>query len=912
MVFRGSCFRLSWGLRLSVVVAMLMAPIALAETFHVSPAGDDRAAGTAAAPFRTVQRGAEAAQPGDTVLVASGIYRERVAPPRGGADGKPIIFRSAELRKAVIKGSEIWKPEWRQERDRIWSGAVDPTLFTDTAHVDGANPFDIGFASTPWGREGKPEYERHLAKERAGNPKADPTLVYSLGQVFVDGAILRQAPYREELRQQPGTWWYDRDGQRLFVHFAAGGPQDHEVEITTRRRIFAPHERGLGHIEIDGFVFEHCGNQYPTDFWMKEKPQNQQAGAVGTRSGHHWTIRRNVIRLAAGIGLDIGREGSDDKDIETGDRKRRGSPGHHVVEDNWILDNGAAGTAGYFPADVVLRRNVVIGNNALRFSGPKRWESAGVKLHGPKRSLIEGNFVAWNNAAAGIWCDQGPGTQTQVVRNVSIGNKQGIDFEIGGKDNAVVAANVLVDNDVGISLREAGSVSLLHNLVLGSKKAAIECSVEKSRPGNWSAEDIGCFNNVIAAPGLLVSVTRPDYMRSAGRRFDRNLYGADPAEAKWAFAAPKPVPEAFAAWRELLAKFNDGSDADGASTAAGGIEHFFDPVSMDLVLRIPEQAAIPACPADKRLPTDFFGKPFASGTATSPPGPFAGLKPGGNRFRLWSGPLPELPSVATVPDHEPTNDAEVQAQNRYLDTMSNADYANWLAFVSKQEPERQEWLKTLERQLGSFYGPPYMRDLAKGSPKITAENDAWAYVKDDPALPRMLIIGDSISRSYTAPARLALAGRANVHRAPANCGRSDYFFKHGEDWLRQNGSNRWDLITVNYGIHDYDKKPEQFADNLRKIIARLRETGARILWVRTTPWGRADDDLSIDRSPKTNETSDAVAKAEGLEIVDLHALLIDERGRLQAKDRTHWNDEAAAAMGKALATAIEPRLRKKN
>lgn len=630
-----------WTPYLSLMAAMLIGPTTRAETFHVSPVGDDRATGTAAAPFRSVQRGAEAAQPGDIVLVAPGVYRERVAPPRGGTEGKPIVFRSAELRKAVIKGSEVWKPEWRQERDRIWSGAVDPALFTDTAHVDGANPFDIGFASTPWGREGKPEYERHLAKERAGNPKADPTLVYSLGQVFVDGAILRQAPYREELQQQPGTWWYDRDGQRLFVHFAAGGPPDHEVEITTRRRIFAPHERGLGHIEIDGFVFEHCGNQYPTDFWMKEKPQNQQAGAVGTRSGHHWTIRRNVIQLAAGIGLDIGREGSDDKDIETGDRKRRGTPGHHVVEDNWILDNGGAGTAGYFPADVVLRRNVVIGNNALRFFGPKRWESAGVKLHGPKRSLIEGNFVAWNNGAAGIWCDQGPGVETQVVRNVSIGNKQGIDFEIGGKDNAVVAANVLVDNDVGISLREAGSVSLLHNLVLGSKKAAIECSVEKSRPGNWSAEDIGGFNNVLAAPGLLVSVTRPDFVRSADRRFDGNLYAADPAERKWAFSSPKPVPEPFAGWKKVLEAANGGRDADGGSATTGAIEHSFDPATTDLVLRLPQKTDFPFCKADDRVAKDFYGEPLVSGGERPTAGPFAALKPGDNRFRLWSGPLPE-------------------------------------------------------------------------------------------------------------------------------------------------------------------------------------------------------------------------------------------------------------------------------
>jgi len=54
-----------------------------------------------------------------------------------------------------------------------------------------------------------------------------------------------------------------------------------------------------------------------------------------------------------------------------------------------------------------------------------------------------------------------------------------------------------------------------------------------------------------------------------------------------------------------------------------------------------------------------------------------------------------------------------------------------------------------------------------------------------------------------------------------------------------------------------------------------------------------------------------VAKAEGLEIVDLHALLINDRGRLQAKDRTHWTDEGAAAMGKAVANAIEKQLPKK-
>ena len=45
----------------------------------------------------------------------------------------------------------------------------------------------------------------------------------------------------------------------------------------------------------------------------------------------------------------------------------------------------------------------------------------------------------------------------------------------------------------------------------------------------------------------------------------------------------------------------------------------------------------------------------------------------------------------------------------------------------------------------------------------------FAPVVDDPALPRVLIIGDSISIGYTLPLRAALDGIANVHRPPTNC-----------------------------------------------------------------------------------------------------------------------------------------------
>ncbi len=65
-------------------------------TLYVSPAGDDASPGTdPATPLRTIQRGANLAQPGDLVLIRPGIYRESVTIPRSGTGTQPIVFRGS-------------------------------------------------------------------------------------------------------------------------------------------------------------------------------------------------------------------------------------------------------------------------------------------------------------------------------------------------------------------------------------------------------------------------------------------------------------------------------------------------------------------------------------------------------------------------------------------------------------------------------------------------------------------------------------------------------------------------------------------------------------------------------------------------------------------------------------------------
>ena len=79
----------------------------------------------------------------------------------------------------------------------------------------------------------------------------------------------------------------------------------------------------------------------------------------------------------------------------------------------------------------------------------------------------------------------------------------------------------------------------------------------------------------------------------------------------------------------------------------------------------------------------------------------------------------------------------------------------------------------------------------------------FAYVRDDPALPRVLLLGDSISMSYTAPVRRRLAGAATVHRAPDNCRSTRHSLADLDRYL---GDGGWRVIHCNWGIHDITRR----------------------------------------------------------------------------------------------------------
>lgn len=263
--------------------------------------------------------------------------------------------------------------------------------------------------------------------------------------------------------------------------------------------------------------------------------------------------------------------------------------------------------------------------------------------------------------------------------------------------------------------------------------------------------------------------------------------------------------------------------------------------------------------------------------------------------RLVANPSAQTQKQTTGPrsQQEPSTARELAT---WRSTVSAQVLKADKARKAKMSPEELAWERVLEENLGSFYLPRYKQAKAKGA--VTA----WDYVKDEPNLPRVLLIGDSISRGYTVPVRKALAGKVNVHRAPANCGSTSKALKKLSVWL---GGGKWDLIHFNFGIHDRRSTPEEYAQRLEKIVGILLSTGAKLVWASSTPLsGKMIQKTNTDPMVRLNAAAAQVMKKHGIPIDDLYAVVKPKLSSIQCPDGCHYRPEGYRMLGQAVAKCI--------
>jgi acyl-CoA thioesterase-1 len=197
-------------------------------------------------------------------------------------------------------------------------------------------------------------------------------------------------------------------------------------------------------------------------------------------------------------------------------------------------------------------------------------------------------------------------------------------------------------------------------------------------------------------------------------------------------------------------------------------------------------------------------------------------------------------------------------------------------------------------------------------------------VKDVAGLPRVLLIGDSVSMWYTLPVRKMLDGKANVHRPPVNCHHTRQVLEELDSYL---GGKPWDVIVFNAGGHDITMRNaegaavpppegkiqislEEYKKNLATIVSRLRTTDAKLVWVTTTPMGEAYISKGFRKEEDIvtyNAAAAEIMKENGITIVDVYALTKPDTDRL-LKDGVHFTDEGSEVLAKAVVEAVQKAL----
>jgi regulator of RNase E activity RraA len=175
-------------------------------------------------------------------------------------------------------------------------------------------------------------------------------------------------------------------------------------------------------------------------------------------------------------------------------------------------------------------------------------------------------------------------------------------------------------------------------------------------------------------------------------------------------------------------------------------------------------------------------------------------------------------------------------------------------------------------------------------------------------LPRVLMLGDSISMGYHDNVVELLAGKAQVTRPQDNCADTVHGLRNLDTWLGD--VPQYDVIHFNWGLHDlcyrhpeataYGKRDKErgtlsvplepaegssgswwhgehasgasYTENLEEIVLQLQQTGAKLIWASSTTVPEGEAGRVAGDEVKYNAAAAELMAKHRIPVNDLHAV----------------------------------------
>jgi hypothetical protein len=194
----------------------------------------------------------------------------------------------------------------------------------------------------------------------------------------------------------------------------------------------------------------------------------------------------------------------------------------------------------------------------------------------------------------------------------------------------------------------------------------------------------------------------------------------------------------------------------------------------------------------------------------------------------------------------------------------------------------------------------------------TREGTEWAILRwqqaPDTKLPRVLLVGDSISNGYASHVTGLLQGQANVDLLATSKSVCDPAFVL-ELTLATDGYKHA-VIHFNNGLHGWHLTDAQYEAGLRRMVAKLRELSpqAKLVWGSSTSAVTLPDKQLDSKANATvlrrNEIAARVMTELGIPIDDLYAAIVDHCD--WHSDSLHFNAEGYAALAASVVKSVTP------
>lgn len=226
----------------------------------------------------------------------------------------------------------------------------------------------------------------------------------------------------------------------------------------------------------------------------------------------------------------------------------------------------------------------------------------------------------------------------------------------------------------------------------------------------------------------------------------------------------------------------------------------------------------------------------------------------------------------------------------------------------------------------------------------------------DAKLPRVLLIGDSISKGYGGTASSLLEGKAVVLKNPGNGSSTGYGLskpKLPKDWRDpeavddpENPDNKkkkrrrpratnaagvipvptdydtylayylahgpFDIIHFNWGLHDLKKggiPQDRYLANLTTLVEQMEATGATLIFATTTPVPKVNKERREPAKVAAFNTAAAdMLSKRGVRINDLHAAMLPKQAEMQLPNNVHFTRPGYSFLGRHVAKAVEEAL----